>query len=511
MKQTLNNTFIQLIGIYSIAILLISLGLFWKYTLQFHLLAILIGILGITILSKKDLPKEGIKHINIFVGLGLLLILIIKLIPYTNASFPIGYDSGIYKYGIENFNFFNTESWLKGALTPGFFYLTFLLKQFFSTNIILSYIFIIFSVLLGLSIYLVTKEYSNQRSGLIALALYAISIVQFKVFTYLYYKNIIGITAALFAIYFLKKERRIPFIVFGVLTGIIHRPTFFIFGLSYLCHIIFNRKNIKQNIINGFSIVIATLIFYIGFFKESILPLISPVTKSFVETGTSPGTFINFFTYQYSVLAYLPFALLGAFYLIKKKEFSMLLFWSIITFAIVYFQFFFFNRFIIMLDIALIILAGLGLSLLMEKKAKLGTMIVALVVFSLFFVTITTALDTTNLISNEELESIQYFNTTEENAFVMSTSSLYSPYILGYSNRKTIAPGLFQYNKHNEQEWITFWTTDNTEEIKQFLNEYEKPLYIFIGEKQKDTLEQFEECFNIYYENEENKIYKYTC
>ena len=164
-----------------------------------------------------------------------------------------------------------------------------------------------------------------------------------------------------------------------------------------------------------------------------------------------------------------------------------------------------------MLDIALIILAGLGLSLLMEKKAKLGTMIVALVVFSLFFVTITTALDTTNLISNEELESIQYFNTTEENAFVMSTSSLYSPYILGYSNRKTIAPGLFQYNKHNEQEWITFWTTDNTEEIKQFLNEYEKPLYIFIGEKQKDTLEQFEECFNIYYENEENKIYKYTC
>ena len=93
----------------------------------------------------------------------------------------------------------------------------------------------------------------------------------------------------------------------------------------------------------------------------------------------------------------------------------------------------------------------------------------------------------------------------------MATLSLYSPYVLGYSERKTIAPGIFEYNKHNKQEWIEFWTTTDIEEMKQFLNEYEKPLYLHIGEKQKDNIKQFNECFTTYYEQDNNKIYEYTC
>jgi hypothetical protein len=507
MKQTLNNTFIQLIGIYSVIILLISLGLFWKYSLQFHIAAIIIAILGITILPKK-LEDNKIKYLNILFGLAIFLTLIIRIIP--TYDIPLGYDAGIYKHGIENFKFFQTESWLKSSLTPGFFYLTFLLNQIFSVNSILTWIFILFTLLLGLSIYLVTKKYFNKKAGIAAFLIYSLSTIQFKVFTYLYYKNVLGITTALLAIYFLKKQR-IPFIIFSILTGILHRPTFFIFGLAYISYILINRKDIKQHIINGISILAATSIFYIGYLKESILPLISPVTKSFIETGTSPGTFINFFTYQYSVLAYLPFALLGFLYLIKKRDFNLLTLWGILSFIIVYFQFFFFNRFIIMLDIALIILAGLGFAVLYTKNKKLAIPLFIIMLISLSFITISESINTKPLISQEELNTIKQLNDTEENSYVMATSSIYSPYILGYSNRKTIAPGLFQYNQHNEQEWIIFWTTDNIEEIKEFMNPYEKPLYIFIGQKQSDNLEQFGECFTIQNENEKNKIYKYTC
>jgi hypothetical protein len=93
----------------------------------------------------------------------------------------------------------------------------------------------------------------------------------------------------------------------------------------------------------------------------------------------------------------------------------------------------------------------------------------------------------------------------------MATNKIYSPWVLGYSERKTIAPGLFDYNLHDEQEWISFWNSEDKEEMKSFMDSYEKPLYIFIGEKQKDNLAQFPECFNETYSLENNKIYNYLC
>lgn len=178
---------------------------------------------------------------------------------------------------------------------------------------------------------------------------------------------------------------------------------------------------------------------------------------------------------------------------------------------IVYFQFFFFNRFIIHLDIALIILASLGFSLIIENKKKLGIIILVAMLFSAGFIALNESRTAQPLITENELQTIEYLQNTEENSFVMATSSIYSPWVLGYSNRKTIAPGLFDYNKHNEQEWINFWTTDNQEEIKNFMDAYEKPLYVFIGQKQKNTLEQFQSCFEVYHQNLNNKVYKYIC
>ena len=93
----------------------------------------------------------------------------------------------------------------------------------------------------------------------------------------------------------------------------------------------------------------------------------------------------------------------------------------------------------------------------------------------------------------------------------MTTSSIYSPWVLGYSNRKTIAPGLFDYNVHNKQQWNEFWKTNNLTYIKEIMNAYKKPLYIFIGEKQGDNLKNYPDCFKIYYTKLNNTIYTYTC
>ena len=518
-KNTLQNSFYQLLVIYTILVLLISLNLFWKYSLQMSIFAIIIAILGISTITKEKPTKHKI-HIWLFI-LAIITTIALRIIPYLNNSIPLGYDTGIYKYVIES-NLGNLGNFVLVSAEPAFLYLMAPLKLFFSSQTLLTYGFIAFCLLLGLSIYLVTKEYFNKTTAIIAFLIYSVSIIQFLTFGYMYYRNIIGLTLALFSIYFLKKSKNNPkliylFILLGALTGATHRPTFYIFGLSYFAYALtspykdkYNYKLLKQNIINGILILLIAGLFYLGRFRQALLILI-PVFQGFIQTGQSPGTFINFFTYQYSTLAYLPFALLGFFTLAKKKQFNIIFFWTIITAIIVYFQFFFFNRFIIHLDIALIILAAFGFSIIIKHKKKLGIIILIIMLSSAAFVTFNEAINTNSPITQPELQTIEYLQNTEENAFVMATSSTYSPWVLGYSNRKTIAPGLFDYNQHNEDQWNKFWTTNNINEIRTFLDVYEKPLYIFIGQKQKDNLNQFNTCFQIYKKDLNNKIYKYTC
>ncbi|MDP2940114.1 MAG: glycosyltransferase family 39 protein [Candidatus Omnitrophota bacterium] len=530
-KQILQNSFYQLLAVYALLILAVSLGLFWKYSLQFQIFALIIALFGISIIPKesKEESNKLNKNLHYFLFiLAILLIFILRAIPYINNTIPLGYDAGIYKYGIES-GLKNLDKWiLQGGHEPGFLYLMQFFKIFFSIGFILKWLLIGFCILLGSGVYFVVKEFSNKQTGLIALFIYAFSLIQFKAFWYMYYRNVIGMSLVLFSIYFLKKYENTNktkylwfFAALGGLLGGIHRPSFYIFGLSYFIYAFispyknkrYDFKQLGENIAYGLLIIAIAGLFYLGKFSQAITVMFEPVLQGFIQPGESAGTFINFFTFQFSSLFYLPFALLGLFCFIRKRQFNFLVIWAIINFIIVYFQFFFFNRFIIFLDLVLIILASFGFSLLIENKKKLGILILVVLLLSAGILTFKEARDSKPLISEQELKIISYLNTTEENALVMATSSYYSPWVLGYSGRKTIAPGLFDYNKHNKGQWATFWTASNLTEIKAFLDAYEKPLYIFIGKRQEDNLAQFgnTECFRLYSQEENNKIYEYSC
>ena len=53
-KTTAENTFYQLIVVYTLLVILISFNLFWKYTLHFEFFALILGILGIALVWKID-------------------------------------------------------------------------------------------------------------------------------------------------------------------------------------------------------------------------------------------------------------------------------------------------------------------------------------------------------------------------------------------------------------------------------------------------------------------------
>ena len=104
MKTILKNSFYYLLAIYSVLVLLIAMGIFSKYSIQFHILALIIGLLGITLLWNtkdkvfKSKTKKNLQYTLLTIGI--LLVIFIRIIPFIGNSIPLGYDAGIYKYGI---------------------------------------------------------------------------------------------------------------------------------------------------------------------------------------------------------------------------------------------------------------------------------------------------------------------------------------------------------------------------------------------------------------------------
>ncbi len=523
MKKLLENVFYQLIFIYTIFILLIALGFLGKYTLQFHILGFLIGFVGVIVLynsDNKEIKDRKWIYLTLFL-IGFVLIFTLRLLPYANNDIPLGYDAGLYKYGIEN-GLENKDQWIRsGGMEPGFLYLMESFDKMFDSSYILIYIFIIFNAILGLAVFVCAKEYFGTRAAVISLILYAVSVVQFKVFTYMYYKNIIGLGMMLFSIYIIKKMENtegkdriwymIALVLCGAILGAIHRPSFYIFGISYLLYCFispiknrsYNFNLMWTNIIVGVLVVAIALTFYLNGFMDAILQILPYVGKSFISPGESPGTFISFFQYQFLVLAYIPFAIIGFSLLWKRKKSDVLVVWILINLAIVYFQFFFFNRFIIHLDIALILVSGVGFDKLLKEKKIFGIAICLALIFALLLLAYKEANSIKPLIGSLELENIKKIDSQiEKSASVMALSSEYSPWVLGYGGRRVIAPGLFDENRWSEGEWNRFWNSRDVNETREMMNIYSKPIYMFSGTKKFNN-----SCFEVTSDNE--MLYRY--
>ena len=161
-----------------------------------------------------------------------------------------------------------------------------------------------------------------------------------------------------------------------------------------------------------------------------------------------------------------------------------------------------------MLDLIVLIIVAIGLLEILKDNRIIGIITVLIIFGFLSYNVIGESLTVKPLITQDELDEIKELQNTENEAFVMATHSNYAPWILGYSERKTIAPGLFEYNVWNQEQWREFWSSD-AEKAKEMLEDYERPLYIHVGDtKGKMNVTKFEdECFESFNE----KVLKVNC
>jgi hypothetical protein len=509
MKEILKTSFMQLLIIYTVLVFLLSFGILRKFVVHFEIFALIIAIFAVLSIDRE----KSIKISKYWLILAFVLIFLFRIMPYINNSIPLGYDPGIYNYIMQNSSV--TDKWVIQGMEPGLFVITDFMKLLgLSVNSILTYGLIFFELLLGISVYFTAKRFFNKSVGIISAILFAVSATQFTAFTYNYCKQIVGMTLLLVSFYLVKLKDEKPSKLIYVLIvasasflGAVHRSTFLVFGLTFLAYTIyisFKEKKINfENIVLGVSIILLTLLAYVDRIKEAILFFLPSV----VTASMGSGTFFDFSIYQLLSLAYLPFALFGIFFLAKKRNFNLLFFYFIINGAIVLFRLFFFNRYIISLDIVMIIMAAYGLYLLLQNK-KLGSIITVLLIASSCYLVFVEAKNAKPLINNEELGIIKSLNSTEPNAFVMSTDSGYSPWML-YSQRRVIAPGLFDYDNWTRAGWELFWNNQN---ISNLMGRYEKPIYVFVGRNQLINSQIFNStCFGNIINSNGTFVYKWLC
>jgi len=387
---------------------------------------------------------------------------------------------------------------------------------------LITYFFAFLGAFMVFPVFIVTRNLFGSRAGLIASVLYAVSYTQFGVFYMCYFKNVLGLMFLLFAIYALEKEKYGLMAVAFAGLGIFHRPEFLIFALILIPYFALHRR---RGIVLG-ALGAAALIapFWIPRL-ESNWSLLSDVLNTAVVNAhlgdsSGSGTFFSFAAYREVSLAYFPFALMGLIHLVIKRNWNSVLFYFLINSVIVVFELFFYKRLIIPLDIALIMLAALGIEQAILQRAKIPKVvliaIVALIIVATVVPTIEGEMDADPFISEEQLETIEWINESTENDALVMATSYDAPWVLGWSAKRIIAPGLFEWSLHTEDEWREFLGTSDANLADKFLedywNAYREPIYIYYsGDKlgnyldlQKFANKRFQEVYC-----REAVVYKY--
>jgi hypothetical protein len=284
-KEGIKVSFYQLLILYTVVVFLAGIGIISKYTLHFEIVAVILAVFGVLTMEKKD---DEIKIPHFLVLLPITIILVFRTIPYMNNSVPLGYDPGIYKYIMETYSSNmpglpgeNLEIWARNGFEPGLFMITDLLYLIgYDTRTILTGVFIFFELLLGLGIYAAAGRFFGKEVGILSLFIFSISVVQYQVFWYMYYKNVVALFIMLIALYLLRSGKYLPFIITATFVGASHRPTFLIFGLIYLTYFIIHRKYLVKNTLAGAVVLALALTFYIPNLKEAITDNIGAPSKA---------------------------------------------------------------------------------------------------------------------------------------------------------------------------------------------------------------------------------------
>ena len=104
------------------------------------------------------------------------------------------------------------------------------------------------------------------------------------------------------------------------------------------------------------------------------------------------------------------------------------------------------------------------------------------------------------MLTDEQLKAVEWIKeNTERDAYVLASSSD-APWALGWSERRVIAPGLFEWDSHTKDEWFSFFESKDPQVAKEFLDVYGGSIYIYYSKNQNSYLGFLEKFTGDYFQ-----------
>lgn len=445
-----------------------------------------------------NIVSEKIEKILIAIFCIALLIGSYRLVWYFVYNIPYGYDPGFFRYGIQT----SLEA-LPNIAAPTSVYLPYNEPLYGILTTVLTFIgyspdtivgpFLWFlSIFTAFCIYFFSKQSYNRSVWVVAASIFLLSIVQFQEYWWNYWRNILGIIFLIISLgLVLRKSPLAILTIAGLFT--IHRPSALYFAVVVLIAIIvlsIQQRKIQWKqigIVLLWGLVALPLYFnQLGFLTD----MIEPLSTTF-GGNTRSGTFVNSREFFYLIFPYFLVLIPAIFRKMEKKEFDMIFIGFLVGLAWSVFRLFFYNRMFVFFDLFVIMMAAYSvIYIVLHLQKKIGYTIIGIFFILQGWLYISHAYEyaSRHSISREEFDIVKNLNIlVPENSTILSTHRIYTPWILGYSGLRTLAPWLLENQIWDESKWNTFYYTADDTTRCTMIEEYHslsENLYVFVGDNQ---------------------------
>ncbi len=472
-------------------------------------------------LSKPKEQTSSFAQRKFFIGLligATLFIIISRLILFVRfGGAPLGYDTGFYLNSIGN-----TFEGLSGHRAIRSLIWVPLLWLGVPKMYILHGLYVLFQFLLAGSMYMFARTLtlsSRLAQAAVVMFLFAMSMPQFFAYWWMFYQ--MQLALALMIITLMLIYRRSPLAVLTAAFGIgIHPATFLpiviglvMFAIFDMGLAIFKWRPVRKETIFILALGMLGLLilrlfgseFFLVYLRGPILQYGWFVTNYPPELSYLKGLYIPLALFKLANIYVLPFALIGLFIFIARKfrniaataqqqlysRLSILAFIILAAFTLAAVPFIYQNRFLMVLDLAMIMFASYALlyffyALLAARKGRV--MVILFLLGFFVYASYTVWGQQPQLYADERQEIEAIARIAEKDAYAMSTESLYTPWVSGLSGRSTIDPGYLSWNLWNYEMWKEFWYGGSDARRHELLSMYDKPLYIFVGKRVPETV-----------------------
>ena len=424
---------------------------------------------------------------------------------------PLGYDTGIY---LRSFALYLSDP--QEGLRPLALIIQLLNAIGLSQNTILHGFYVAINILVGLGVYMLGRAiFRKQLIAVCAFLIFTISISQFEAYHWMFYRMMVSLFLLLVTSALILRRSSLAALTGGFGLAL-HPATFLVFAFAYFIYfvaigvsnfVLHSRQGMRLGYLVAMGLSMLMIALLVNF--PEIYTELPTLTEHRLQVGSfSPflsneltGLYLNFTAFRLSVLSYLPFALLGILLMLYENIFLnsrnilshqkiFALIGLLLSFVLIFLRVIFYQRYLIILDIFIIIFAAYALAHFFEyfSVKKSGQIFIAIMVAGFCSIIVFYGATREPWIKPSELQELKQVSLRiEPDALGMATHAYYTPWVYGYLAPETIAPGYF-IDRWSLTEWNIFWKTNNDEERVRLLARYDKrPIYIYIGTRQEPS------------------------